>query len=468
MHFPRYCVVFITISLLLVFIACKKDKSLPSPAGLTFSNISDTGCTINWTPVSNVVGYKITISTDSLFARILYGYNELVVTNSQINLTTLTPYSKYFVKIIAYDNNNRSNPVNGSFMTADADALVIIPWENKDLYAFDARNGNVKWSFGGAPIVATPIIQDSVVYIGGMDGRLYALNVANGSQKWRTDITSNGAIYTANALIKNGLVYIGDYRGRCHAYRVSDGAAVWSYDIPSPYANINSSPVLNGNTIYFASYDGKIYALDANTGAYKWATVSTGNPIASGMALVNGYIYVGTSSNVYAFDAGSGSIKWISSAPKFTQFDASPTLNKDTVFIGGMDGNMYAFNALDGAVFWTKNLGAGSIMSSPAYSNGIVFTGDGEGITYALASNSGNIIWNSSVGGSTKNVYSGPTLSARALYTASLEGSVEAFDMLTGAVKWIKTMDAARFSASPSVITYKGDLSSPGLSGAIQ
>ncbi len=468
MHFTRYCLGLIAISLLLVLNACKKDRSLPSPAGLTFTNISDTGCTINWTPVSNVVGYKITIATDSLFARIINGYNEQVVTSSNIDLTTLTPYSKYFVKVIAFDNNISSNPATGNFRTADADALVVVPWENNNLYAFDAKNGNVKWSFGGVQFVATPIIQDSVVYVGGMDGRLYALNVADGSQKWRTVITSNGAIYTASPLIKNGLVYIGDYRGRCHAFRVSDGAAIWAYDIPSPYANINSSPVLDGNTIYFASYDGKIYALDAGTGAYKWATVSTGNPIASGMALVNGYIYVGTYSNVYAFDAGSGSTKWIGAATQYSQFDASPTLNKDTVFIGGIDGNMYALNAGDGAVIWTKKLGSGSIMASPVYSNGIIYIGSGEGAMYALASSSGNIIWNSSVAGSTKNIYSGPTLSDRALYSASLEGSVEAFDILTGTVKWIKTVDAARFSASPCVITYKGDVYYPGLSGAIQ
>lgn len=212
------------------------------------------------------------------------------------------------------------------------DRMVIVPWDQSSLYAFDAANGSVKWIFSGAPIFGTPIIQDSVVYVGSMDGRVYALHVSDGAQKWRSAVTSNASMFTANPLIKNGVVYIGDYGGKCHAYRASDGAAIWTYDIPSPYRNINTTPILNGNTIYFASYDGKIYALDAATGTYKWATASTGNPLTSGMSLVNGVIYVGASPKVYAFDATNGSTKWVTPFPVFVTFDSSPTVDNNTVY----------------------------------------------------------------------------------------------------------------------------------------
>ncbi len=456
--------VFISI----IISSCKKEKSLPAPTGLSITNISDSGCSISWISVNGADNYKITIATDNAFMNAVSGYNELTVSNPNINVTGLTPYTKYYVKVVAFGGGSSSSAVTGDFMTNDADGLVIMPWDQSKLYAFDARNGNVKWIFSGASFFGTPIIQDSVVYVGSMDGRVYALNVIDGSQKWRTVQTTNGAMFTANPLIKNGVVYIGDYGGRCHAYRASDGAAIWAYDIPSPYKNVNSTPILNGNTVYFASYDGKIYALDAGTGAYKWATASTGNPISSGMSLVNGTLYVGAMPKVYAFDAGTGATKWVTPTPVFTSYSSSPTVADNTVFIGGEDAKMYAFNTTDGSIAWSKTLNSGSIMSSPVYKNGIIYVGGGDGKIYALESSTGNQIWVNSDAGSIQNVYSGPTVSDRAVYSGTLGGKVIAMNLQTGATKWITTVPGARFQASPCVIAHKGNVYYPGLSGDVQ
>lgn len=461
---------FLSISILfsVILFSCKKNSGLPSPSGLTITNISDTGCVINWSPVNNAISYKLTLATDAGFFNTVSGYNELAVSNTSINIITLSPYKKYFVKVIAYDGNDLSDPAVAEFTTADADGLVIIPWNNNKLYAFDARNGNVKWIFAGAQIYATPIIQDSVVYVGGADGRLYALNVADGTLKWKSAATTNAAFFNGNALIKNGTVYIGDYGGRCYAYNAANGSVKWTYDIPSPYKNINSTPILDGATVYFASYDGKIYALDANNGTYKWASNSTGNPIMSGMSLVNGVIYVGALPKLYAFNAATGSTKWVTPNPANTQYSSSPTVVENNVFIGGEDGVMYAFNKADGTIAWSKTLGTGSIVSSPVYKNGIIYVGGGDGKMYALQSSTGNVSWQNSDAGSTQNIYSGPTLSERMVYSGTIGGKVAAMNIQTGATKWITTIPAAAFYASPCVITYKGEVFYPGLSGDIQ
>jgi outer membrane protein assembly factor BamB len=130
---------------------------------------------------------------------------------------------------------------------------------------------------------------------------------------------------------------------------------------------------------------------------------------------------------------------------------------------------MYAFNTADGSIIWSKALGSGgSIVSSPVYKNGIVYVGGGDGKIYALQSSTGNIVWENSDAGSTQNIYSGPTLSEKAIYSGTLGGKVISMNIQTGATKWISTIDGARFGASPSVITYKGDVYYPGLSGDMQ
>ena len=62
----------------------------------------------------------------------------------------------------------------------------------------------------------------------------------------------------------------------------------------------------------------------------------------------------------------------------------------------------------------------------------------------------------------------GPTLSERAVYSGTLEGKVAAMDIVTGTTKWITTVVGARFQANPSVITYKGEVYYPGVSGDLQ
>lgn len=458
---------FAIIFTAILFACKKKEPSLSSPAGLTVTNITDTSCTITWGPVNGATSYKITLALDAAFNTPVFGYNQLVLANTTIDIKVLTPYTKYYVRVVAYKDNVSSSAAVTNFMTLDADGLVILPWYNDKLYAFNAKNGNVKWTFTGAQFYATPIIQDSVIYIGGVDGRLYALNVADGSQKWRSAKTTNASFFSANALVRSGVVYIGDYSGRCYAYNANDGSMKWSYDVPSPYKNINSSAVLNGNTVYFASYDGKIYALDAGTGVYKWATANTGNPISSGMCLVNGIIYVGAQPKVYAFDATTGTTKWVTASPQFTGYSSSPTVADNKVFIGGEDGVMYAFNISDGTIAWSKVMGTGSLMSSPIYKNGIIYIGGGDGKMYALQSSSGNAVWQNNTTGSIKNIYSGPTLSERALYFGTLDGGVLSINIQTGVTKWSNNITGARFQSSPSVITYKGDVYYPGLSGEI-
>ena len=107
-------------------------------------------------------------------------------------------------------------------------------------------------------------------------------------------------------------------------------------------------------------------------------------------------------------------------------------------------------------------------MSSPIYKNGIIYVGGGDGKMYALQNSTGNLVWQNSDAGSIKNIYSGPTLSERAVYSGTLEGKVAAMDIITGATKWVITIAGARFQANPCVITYKGDIYYPGLSGDVQ
>jgi len=458
----------VLILLMSIFCSCKKDKpTIPGPGGLVVSNVTDTSCTISWQAVNNATGYKLTISADSLFNTTLPDYNALLITGTVENVFDLTPSTKYFIKVIAVSDNISSSPASTSFITLDADRLVIVGSENGNLYALDAKSGAVKWSLNTGKIYASATIVDKVVYIGSEDGRLYAINAVDGSIKWATGLAPTGSFYTASATVKNAVVYIGDYGGRFYAFNAADGTLKWYYDVPSPYRNIGTSSVIENGVVYFASYDGKIYAFDAVTGVFKWVSGSTGNPITSGLSLQNNTIYVGALPKVYAFDAATGVTKWISSTPQYASFSSSPTVKDNTVFIGGEDGTFYAYDASTGVLKWKKFLSNGSIVSSPIGVNGVIYIGGGDGKLYALNADSGDILWaNADLG--TQNIYSGPTISAETIYGGTLSGNVFAVDAQTGVTKWKAPVSGGRFQSSPCILTYEGKVYHPGISGEIQ
>src|SRR5690606_34670405 len=80
------------------------------------------------------------------------------------------------------------------------------------VYAFDAGTGAAEWSFStDAPVVSSPAIgRDGTVYVGSLDGNLYALSPA-GAERWR--VATGGGVVSSPAIDADGVVYVGSLSG---------------------------------------------------------------------------------------------------------------------------------------------------------------------------------------------------------------------------------------------------------------
>jgi quinohemoprotein ethanol dehydrogenase len=118
------------------------------------------------------------------------------------------------------------------------------------VYALDARNGRPAWQFDPpvnlkyarsacCDIVNRGIsVWQSRVYVGTIDGILYALDARDGSVVWKTDtIVDRTRAYSVTGApqVAGEVVIIGnggaeyDSRGYVSAYRLSDGALAWRF-----------------------------------------------------------------------------------------------------------------------------------------------------------------------------------------------------------------------------------------------
>src|SRR5262249_5134086 len=85
----------------------------------------------------------------------------------------------------------------------------------------------VKWKFPtGNRIVASPVIEGHILYSGGDDGNVYALDSETGQQIWK--LKTRGPV-SATPAIANGTLYVGSYDGNFYAINAGTGALKWKF-----------------------------------------------------------------------------------------------------------------------------------------------------------------------------------------------------------------------------------------------
>ena len=73
----------------------------------------------------------------------------------------------------------------------------------------------IKWKFPtGDRVVSSPVWQDNVIYFGGDDGNVYAVDATTGNQIWKH---ATGGPVPSTPAVADGVVYVGSYDGKFYA-----------------------------------------------------------------------------------------------------------------------------------------------------------------------------------------------------------------------------------------------------------
>ena len=158
-------------------------------------------------------------------------------------------------------------PQNAQLIAANG---LIYVTTSKGLYALNAANGNVVWRFDTElPLGNSPTIDNGVLYVGGYDRKLHALDAYTGQHLW--SFAGAKAGYDTNPLVVNNTIFVGNRDGNMYAIgahgTVNQGQIIWQYQTGDA---IHLSAAYKDGTIFFASNDMYAYALDADTGNLVW------------------------------------------------------------------------------------------------------------------------------------------------------------------------------------------------------
>lgn len=308
---------------------------------------------------------------------------------------------------------------------SDKEKLYVTSWNGK-IYAIDIKNGLEIWKTNlGWGSESTPIVVDKKIIVGSSDG-LFALDSESGEIIWKNEIRK----VSTKPLYHDDKIYCGSHDGKFYAYDLETGEIEWTFVTDD---EIHSSASIKGNILYFGSNDGYLYALDSTNGILEWKFKTEG-AIWSSPFIYNNKLYFGSwDSNLYALDIQEGKLIW-----KFTSgwgIDCSPTICDDIVYFGSQDNNLYALNAENGNQEWVYQTNGG-IKSSPTVYGNFVFFGSSDGNIYAINASNSNLEWKVApdyhIEGTynylTKPIVSSPYLYDGRLFVGSTNGNVYCFN----------------------------------------
>lgn len=261
--------------------------------------------------------------------------------------------------------------------------------QNQMLYSVSPKTGEVKWRHGlldGMFIdnnfysseelggqQSSPVVVDGVLYIGGSDGFVNAIDEETGKEKWRFE---TDGIMASSPTVAFGKVFFGEAynaKGTYYALDKETGKPVWKSEV---FGNVWVNATYDDKNIYFGNMKGYFFAVNPQNGKTIWQyntakdtplehlspNESHGHGFPPGVycnpVYKNGVVYTGSWSGYYfAFEADKGTLKWrhktkADGTDGGLPDSSAPVLYKNHLYVQKEGWKLAAINIKTGLIDW--------------------------------------------------------------------------------------------------------------------
>jgi len=153
-------------------------------------------------------------------------------------------------------------------LVLDAELLLTGAFDQQ-LHALDVANdGQERWAFQGSGwFLARPVVASGVVYAATMNGYVYAIDRATGSEIW--SFRADGAQFRAAPAIMGQSLIVVARDGRVFSLNRNNGNVIWDQDVTNE-GNINANVLIKGTDIYLVTSRHELVRVDASrSGAFQ-------------------------------------------------------------------------------------------------------------------------------------------------------------------------------------------------------
>ena len=155
------------------------------------------------------------------------------------------------------------------------DRKLVTGFATGEIIVLDAIDGSVIWErdlaedvslvspgSGNAPLLdvdTTPVVDGESVYVSSLAGGLYALDLLDGSVKWRRpDIEK-----VTGLALDSGILFVSRTPTGISAVDARDGSILWNRRFSS---GVLTTPVIHGDILLIADSEGGLYAVRQGDG----------------------------------------------------------------------------------------------------------------------------------------------------------------------------------------------------------
>ena len=315
-------------------------------------------------------------------------------------------------------------------------AKSLLPEKPDLLWEFEVKEGAFE---------VTPAIVDGVVYVGDLDGALFALNLKDGKQVWKSTIESG---FVSSPAYRDGRIYLGDYDGVFYCFQAKDGKLLWQYETG---AEVNSSANFYKDNVLVGSQDATLYCLAAKDGGLVWKHEIADQIRCSPTVVGDRTFVAGCDAKLHIIDLLKG--EKIKEVELDGPTGSTPAVHGNNVYFGTEGASVFSINFKEAKVDWQYTNEASTLpyRSSVAIHDGIVIIGGQNRFVQAFQISDGKEIWQKQIRG---RVEASPVVVGKRVFVAGSNGRITAFEYKTGKQVW-EYEAGGGFTGSPAISQQK-------------
>ncbi len=248
----------------------------------------------------------------------------------------------------------KGTPQTGLVMNDSLAYFAVAPPKNL-LKCVNLLNGKIIWRKQLKDASSGSIITNNRLYIGSVEGILYAFESETGNLVWKYQSESK---FNLPPAYYAGKIYQPGDNGTVYVLDVDNGSELFQIETEGPIV----SELSIGQNLFTADLRGNIKCFDFDNGTELWKT-NTGHPIRATIAVDENNLYVAHSGGkLTAYDSKSGNPLWHYDAADVIK--ATVLIIGDYLVFGTMTGDLYSLNTSDGTLVAKRKID-GAIAASP-------------------------------------------------------------------------------------------------------
>ena len=272
--------------------------------------------------------------------------------------------------------------------------LVLVGTANAEVISFNQFTGEELWRGRvTSEVLSPPQTNGDVVVAQTVDGKLIALDAADGSRRWIYETTLPALTLRGTnrpVITPQGFVIAGFSNGTLVSVAADDGIWRWEERIAIPEGRYDIERVidadgdlqLDGNRVLASSYQGNVMAFDTATGRIVWGMEASSY---HGLDQGFGNIYFSSDdSHVVAVRDNSNDIVWTNEELSYRALTGPRTIG-NYLAVADFEGYIHLISQIDGRIVGRTRADSDGVRANLLAAAGRLFVFGNSGTLLALA-----------------------------------------------------------------------------------